>query len=404
MTLKGKRILLGLTGGIAAFKAAQLVRSLVSAGCDVRVVMTGAACRFITPVTMQAVSGQRVYTDLWDSSVADNMAHIELSRDRDLIVVAPASADFMAKAARGLADDLLSTLVLARRCGLVLAPAMNVEMWENPATQRNVKRLRDDGIVIAGPASGDQACGETGPGRMLEADQILAEIEAYFQPRLLAGKHVLVTAGPTVEPIDPVRAITNASSGKMGYAVARAAREAGASVTLVSGPTALEAPAGVKRIGVRTAQEMFAAVKNLVDGTDIFISVAAVADYRVANASAQKIKKGARKGMTLELTENPDILAYVAATKKPPFCVGFAAESEKLAAHATEKRRSKRIPLLAANLAQEALGADDNALTLFDDAGEHKLGRGPKLDQARKLVAHISAMLGAKKKAGRAQA
>lgn len=404
MTLKGKRILLGLTGGIAAFKAAQLVRSLATAGCDVRVVMTEAACRFITPVTMQALSGQRVYTDLWDASVADNMAHIELSRDRDLIVVAPASADFMAKAARGLADDLLSTLVLARRCGLLLAPAMNVEMWQNPATRRNVKRLRDDGIVIAGPASGDQACGETGPGRMLEADQIVAEIEAFFQPRLLSGKHVLVTAGPTVEPIDPVRAITNASSGKMGYAVARAAREAGASVTLVSGPTALEAPSGVARISVRTAQEMFDAVKNSIDGADIFISVAAVADYRVANASAQKIKKGGRKGLTLELTENPDILAYVAGLKKPPFCVGFAAESEKLAEHAMEKRRSKRVPLLAANLAQEALGADDNALTLFDDAGEHKLGRGPKLDQARKLVAHLSAMLGKKQKAGRAQA
>ena len=394
MTLKGKRILLGLTGGIAAFKSAELVRSLVKAGCDVRVVMTEAACRFITPVTMQALSGQRVYTDLWDASVPDNMAHIELSRDRDLIVVAPASADFMAKAARGLAGDLLSTMVLARRCALMLAPAMNVEMWDNPATQRNVKRLRGDGVVIAGPAAGAQACGETGMGRMLEAEQIAIEIEAFFQPRLLAGKHVLVTAGPTVEPIDPVRAITNASSGKMGYAVARAAREAGASVTLVSGPTALEAPAGVTRIGVRTAQEMFDAVKKSLAGADIFIAVAAVADYRVANVAAQKIKKGGRKGITLELTENPDILAHVAGMKKPPFCVGFAAESEKLAEHAMEKRRRKRLPLLAANLAQEALGADDNALTLFDDAGEHKLGRGPKLEQARKLVAHISAMLG----------
>jgi phosphopantothenoylcysteine decarboxylase/phosphopantothenate--cysteine ligase len=261
-----------------------------------------------------------------------------------------------------------------------------------------VKRLRDDGVVIAGPVAGDQACGETGMGRMLEARQIAAEIEAFFQPRVLAGKHVLVTAGPTVEPIDPVRAITNASSGKMGYAVARAAREAGASVTLVSGPTSLEAPAGVERIGVGTAREMFDAVKKSVSGADIFISVAAVSDYRVTNASAQKIKKGARQGMTLELTENPDILAYVAGLKKPPFCVGFAAESEKLAAHARQKRRRKGIPLLAANLAQQALGADDNALTLFDDAGMHKLGRGPKLEQARKLVAHIAAMLKKKKR------
>ena len=360
--------------------------------------MTEAACRFITPVTMQALSGQRVWTDLWDPGVPDNMAHIELSRDRDLIVVAPASADFMAKVARGLADDLLSTLVLARRCALMLAPAMNVEMWDNAATRRNVKRLRGDGVAIAGPAAGDQACGETGMGRMLEAREIVAEIEAFFQPRLLAGRHVLITAGPTVEPIDPVRAITNASSGKMGYAVARAANEAGASVTLVSGPTALEAPAGVKRISVRTAREMFDAVRKSVNDADVFVAVAAVADYRVVNPSAQKIKKGARKAMTLELTENPDILAHVAGLPKPPFCVGFAAESEKLAAHAREKRRRKGIPLLAANLAQEALGADDNALTLFDDAGEHSFGRSSKLEQARKLVAHIAAMLAKKKK------
>ena len=397
MTLKGKRILLGLTGGIAAFKSAELVRSLARAGSDVRVVMTEAACRFITPMTMQALSGQRVWTDLWDPGVPDNMAHIELSRDRDLVVVAPASADFMAKAARGLAGDLLSALVLARRCALMLAPAMNVEMWNHPATRRNLKRLRGDGVLIAGPASGDQACGETGMGRMLEARQIVAEIEAYFQPRVLAGKRVLITAGPTVEPIDPVRSVTNASSGKMGYAVARAAREAGADVTLISGPTSLEAPDGVERISVRTANEMLGAVKKSVNGADVFIAVAAVADYRVADASAQKIKKGGRKGMTLELTENPDILAWVAALKNRPFCVGFAAESEKLAEHARDKRRRKGIPLLAANLAQDALGAEDNALTLFDDAGEHSLGRSSKLDQARQLVAHIAAMLAKKK-------
>lgn len=393
MTLKGKRILLGMTGGIAAYKVCELARLLGKEGCDVRVAMTEAATRFITPVTMQALTGQTVWTDLWDPRVADNMSHIELSRDRDLILVAPASADFLAKAAQGLADDLLSTLVLARRCALMVAPAMNVEMWDNPATQRNLRTLREDGIAFAGPAAGDQACGETGMGRMLEPEQILAEVEAWFQPKMLAGKRVLVTAGPTEEPIDPVRVITNSSSGKMGFAVARAAREAGASVTLISGPVALATPHGVERVSVRSAQQMFNEVKAAVDGSDVFISVAAVADWRMKKPSARKLKKVNGRAPTLEFEENPDILAWVAARKKAPFCVGFAAESEKVEANAKAKRLRKGVPLIAANLAQEALGADDNAITLFDARGEHSLGRGPKLEQARKLLAHVAGML-----------
>jgi phosphopantothenoylcysteine decarboxylase/phosphopantothenate--cysteine ligase len=398
MTLKGKRLLLGITGGVAAYKAAQLARLLVKAGADVRVAMTDAATRFVTPVTLQALSGQTAWTDLWDPRVPDNMGHIELSRDRELIIVAPASADFLGKVAGGLAGDLLSTLCLARRCPLMVAPAMNVEMWENPAMQRNLHTLRGDGVYFAGPAAGDQACGEVGMGRMLEPEQIVEEIEAFFQPKLLAGKRVLVTAGPTEEAIDPVRAITNASSGRMGYAVARAAREAGARVTLVSGPVALASPAGVERVSVRSADQMLEAVKKAVGACDVFIAVAAVADYRVKNRAAHKIKK-ATGGMTLELAENPDILAYVAAMKNAPFCVGFAAESERLAENARAKRAKKKIPLLAANLAQNALGAEDNDITLFDDAGEHPLGHGPKLQLARELVAHIAGMLAGEKRA-----
>ena len=397
-SISGKRILLGLTGGIAAYKAAELSRLLVKSGCDLRVVMTASATRFITPVTLQALSGKPVHTDLWDASIPDNMGHIELSRDRDLIVIAPASADFMAKLAHGLADDLLSTLCLARDCPLMVAPAMNRQMWDNAATQRNARQLAEDGVLLAGPGAGEQACGETGMGRMLEAGALFEEIEAFFQPKLLKGRRVLVTAGPTIEPIDPVRAITNASSGKMGYAVARAAREAGAQVTLVSGPTALAAPAGVVRIDVKTAAQMFAEVKRAAGAVDVFISVAAVADYRAARPSEQKIKKGSARGMAVELVENPDILAHVAGLAKPPFCVGFAAESEKLAQHAREKRARKKVPLIAANLAQDALGADENAITLFDAEGEHALGRGPKIDQARKLIAHLAGMLGKRRR------
>ena len=393
MTLTGKRILLGVTGGIAAYKSAELARRLVKAGYDVRVVMTEAATRFITPVTMQALTGQAVWADLWDARVPDNMAHIELSRDRDLMVVAPASADFLAKLAQGLADDLLSTLCVARRCPLLVAPAMNVEMWQNAATQRNVARLREDGIAFAGPAAGDQACGEVGLGRMLEPAEIAAEVEALLQPKALAGRRVLVTAGPTEEPIDPVRVITNASSGKMGYAVARAAQEAGAQVTLVSGPVSLATPAGVARVDVRTAQEMFDAVKKAASRSDVFISVAAVADYKVKAPSASKIKKANGRPVTLELEENPDILAYVAGMKDAPYCVGFAAESQDLEKNAMEKRAKKKVPVIAGNLAPQAIGADDNAIRLYDARGAHDLGRGPKIELARKLVAYVAEQL-----------
>jgi phosphopantothenoylcysteine decarboxylase / phosphopantothenate---cysteine ligase len=396
MALTGKRIVLGITGGIAAYKAAELARLLVRSGADVRVALTEAGARFVTPVTLQALSGQPVWSDLWDARVPDNMGHIELSRDRELIVVAPASADFMAKVAHGLADDLLSTLCLARRCPLLLAPAMNVEMWENAATQSNLQLLQAHGVMLAGPAAGDQACGEVGMGRMLEPSQLISEIENLFQPKLLTGKRVLVTAGPTEEPIDPVRVLTNTSSGKMGYAVARAAREAGAEVTLVSGPVALATPSGVTRIDVRTAEEMFEAVKKAAKSCDVFVSVAAVADYRVKNRAAQKLKKG-NGGVSLELEENPDILAWVAALPQPPFCVGFAAESEDLARHAREKRLKKRVPLIAANLAQEALRGDENSITLYDESGEHPLGRGAKLELARKLLEHVAGMLPPKK-------
>ena len=397
MTLTGKKVLLGLTGGIAAYKSADLTRRLVKAGVDVRVAMTDAAARFITPVTMQALSGQPVWTDLWDPRVPDNMGHIELSRDRDLIVVAPASADFLARLANGLADDLLSGLCMARRCPLLVAPAMNVEMWQNPATQRNLARLREDGVVVAGPAAGDQACGEIGLGRMLEPADIVREVEVALGPKALSGRRVLVTAGPTEEPIDPVRVLTNSSSGKMGYAVARAAREAGADVTLVSGPVSLSAPAGVSRVNVRTADEMFDAVKKAAPNSDLFISVAAVADYKVRNRSAAKIKKANGKPITLELEENPDILAYVAGMKDAPFCVGFAAESEDLEKNAMQKRTKKKVPVIAANLAPQAIGADDNAIRLYDAKGVHDLGRGPKIDLARKLVAHVAALLPRKK-------
>jgi phosphopantothenoylcysteine decarboxylase/phosphopantothenate--cysteine ligase len=396
MALTGKRILVGITGGIAAYKAAELVRALVRAGADVRVALTQAGGRFVTPVTLQALSGQPVWTDLWDARVPDNMGHIELSRDRELMVVAPASADFMAKVAHGLADDLLSALCLARRCPLLLAPAMNVEMWENAATQSNLQLLQAHGVMLAGPAAGDQACGEVGMGRMLEVPELLSQVENFFQPKLLAGRRVLVTAGPTEEPVDPVRVLTNTSSGKMGYAIARAAHEAGASVTLVSGPVALATPPGVARTDVRTAAEMFEAVKKAVASCDMFISVAAVSDYRVKNRAAQKLKKG-NGGVSLELEENPDILAWVAALPQPPFCIGFAAESEKLGQHAREKRAKKNIPLIAANLAGEALGSDDNSITLYDERGEHPLGRGPKLELARKLLQHAAGMLAPQK-------
>jgi phosphopantothenoylcysteine decarboxylase / phosphopantothenate---cysteine ligase len=390
--VSGKRLLLGLTGGIASYKAAELARLLVKAGADVRVAMTEAACRFITPTTMQALSGKAVYSDMWDARIPDGMGHIALSRDRDLILVAPASADFLAKLAHGLAGDLLSAVCLARRCPLAVVPAMNVEMWGNPATQRNLASLRQDGVRVLGPAEGDQACGETGFGRMLEPQEIFDEVNILLGPKLLHGVQLLVTAGPTYEPIDTVRGITNLSSGKMGYAVAQAAAEAGAEVTLVSGRTTLEAPAGVRRIDVVTAKEMYDAVMECIPGCKVFIAVAAVADYHVLGAKSSKIKRS-DGNLTLELVPNLDILAAVAARKSPPFCVGFAAETEDLRRYAQEKRKRKKIPLIAANLAQEAFGREDNALTLFDDDGEHVLPRAPKIALGRQLIAHIANML-----------
>jgi phosphopantothenoylcysteine decarboxylase / phosphopantothenate---cysteine ligase len=396
--LGNKRILLGLTGGIAAYKSAELLRELQRRGADIQVVMTDSACRFITPLTMQALSGKPVYVEMWDDRMPNGMPHIELSRDRDLVVVAPATADFIAKLVHGAADDLLSTLCLARECPLMVAPAMNRQMWENPATQRNVAQMRQDGIVVLGPDAGDQACGEVGMGRMLEPLHLVREISAWFQPKLLSGTHVLVTAGPTFEPIDPVRGLTNRSSGKMGYAVARAAIEAGARVTLISGPTAIETPPAAQAIRVETAREMLNAVNAHVKDADIFIAVAAVADYYVANSNAQKIKK--EGGVpALELALNPDIVESVAKRPNPPFCVGFAAESEKLEEHAEAKRRRKKLPLLAANLVQSAIDTDDNELVLFDEEGSHRLGRSAKLEQARMLIRHIAKLYRPRKSA-----
>ncbi|MGZ8201752.1 MAG: bifunctional phosphopantothenoylcysteine decarboxylase/phosphopantothenate--cysteine ligase CoaBC [Burkholderiales bacterium] len=386
-----KKILLGITGGLAAYKSAELVRRLSERGFDVHVVMTEAACGFITPATMQALSGNPVYTSMWDARVPDSMAHIALSRNKDLIVVAPATADFIAKVAHGLADDLLSTLCLARECPLALAPAMNLQMWENAANQRNVQQLMRDGVKMLGPASGDQACGEVGMGRMLEAVGIAERVAGLLAPKALKGVRMLVTAGPTFEAIDAVRGLTNRSSGKMGYAVARAAVEAGAEVTLVSGPTGLATPAGVERVNVVSAGDMLGAVKQRVANADVFVSVAAVADYTPRKVSEQKIKKS-EANLTLELVPTTDILAYVAGLPKPPFCVGFAAESEKLSEYAESKRKRKKLPLLAANLAQDAIGADESEITLFDDNGAHPLPRGPKEALARQLVAHIAAL------------
>lgn len=390
------RVLLGLTGGIAAYKGAELCRLLVSDGADVQVVMTKAACRFVTRVTMQALSGKPVYTDLWDDHVPNGMGHIELSRDRDLIVVAPASADFLGKIAAGLADDLLSTLCLARECTLLVAPAMNRQMWENASTRRNVQTLAGDGVRIAGPASGDQACGEVGPGRMLEAEGIHGEILAVLRRPVLAGVRVMVTAGSTYEAIDAVRGITNRSSGRMGYAVAQAALEAGAQVTLVAGSTAaLVPPARARLVPVESAQDMLEAVNANVADCDIFIGVAAVADYRVAKPAAHKMKK-TDQPLTLELVPTVDILAGVAARPKPPFCVGFAAESQDLERFAEDKRRRKKLPLIVANLAQEAIGAEESELLLLDEAGRHLLTKAPKLTQARLLVDHIARLYGSR--------
>jgi phosphopantothenoylcysteine decarboxylase/phosphopantothenate--cysteine ligase len=391
--LNGKRLVLGVTGGIAAYKAAELARLFVKDGAEVHAVLTQSGAQFVTPATFQALTGRPAWTDMWDARMPDNMAHIDLSRGADAIVVAPASADFLAKLAHGLADDLLSTLCLARDCPLIVAPAMNRQMWENPATQRNKSQLAQDGVIVLGPASGEQACGETGPGRMLEAAELHDAVVGFFQPKVLAGLHVLLTAGPTFEALDPVRGLTNLSSGKMGFALARAARDAGASVTLVSGPVALPTPAGVVRVDVLSAGEMREAVLRHVRETDIFIGVAAVADYRPEQTAAQKIKKVAQP-LTLTLQPNPDILAEIAALPQPPFCVGFAAESENLDEYAQGKRLAKKLPLVVGNLVMHGLGGDDNRVVMFDDQGRHPLGPAPKVEIARGIVGHIGQMLG----------
>lgn len=393
MELTGKRIALGVTGGIAAYKAAEIVRLLVKQGASVQVVMTEAATHFVTPVTFQALSGNPVFTDQWDPRIGNNMAHIDLSREADALLIAPASADFLAKVAHGLADDLLTTLTLARDCPLLLAPAMNRQMWENAATQRNITTLRGDAITLLGPDCGAQACGESGLGRMLEPDEIVAELIASFQPKQLAGKKILLTAGPTFEAIDPVRGITNLSSGKMGFALARAAREAGAEVTLISGPVCLPTPYGVKRIDVTNALEMYLEVMARAKAQDVFIGVAAVADFRPKATAEHKFKKDGTTAPAIDLVQNPDILAEVAALKKPPFCVGFAAESQNLAQYAEKKRLSKKVPLIVGNLVQDGVGKDDNSLILFDDHGQTPLPPGPKLALSRILVGHIAKLL-----------
>ncbi|OQS35858.1 bifunctional phosphopantothenoylcysteine decarboxylase/phosphopantothenate--cysteine ligase CoaBC [Chromobacterium haemolyticum] len=390
--MTSKKILLGITGGVAAYKAAELTRLLVKAGHSVEVVMTASATRFVTPATFQALSGHAVYTDLWDERPSNAMAHIDLSRRADVFLIAPATANTLFKLAHGACDDLLSTLAAARACPLIVAPAMNRQMWDNPPNQRNMAQLRADGVAVFGPANGAQACGETGEGRMLEPEEIAELLEGFFCAKVLAGKKVLLTAGPSYEAIDTVRGITNISSGKMGYALARACRDAGAEVTLISGPTGMEAPLGMRRVDAASARQMHDAVMAEVGQSDIFISVAAVADYRVKNPSAHKIKKGATPP-TLELEENPDILATVASLPAAPFCVGFAAESQNLLEFAEAKRQRKKLPLLVANLAQQAMGADDNQVVLLDRDGPHSLPSMPKPDVARAIVEHLAKLL-----------
>ncbi len=387
-----RRILVGVTGGVAAYKSAELVRLLVKSDVDVQVAMTEGAQRFITPLTLQALSGKPVLTDLWNTGEvngkANGMGHIELTRGVDAVVVAPATADFIARLANGACDDLLSTLCVARdhrACRLYVAPAMNREMWDNPATQRNVERLRADGIHIIGPAPGEQACGEVGMGRMEEPEAIAAAVLNSFAPKRLSGKKVMVTAGPTFEAIDPVRGITNRSSGKMGYAIASAARELGADVTLISGPVSLAAPGGSKVIAITSADDMFDAVMRNIADIDLFFSVAAVSDYALAAPHAEKLKKNGHN-LSLELQPTRDILAAVAALPKPPFCVGFAAETQNIGENAAKKRQIKKIPLIVANSARTAIGADDNEVTIFDKDGAHPLPRASKQVVARQIV------------------
>lgn len=388
---KVPRIVLGITGGIAAYKSAELTRLLRNADIEVQIVMTNAGTKFITPMTLQALSGNPVFLDAWDSRIGNNMAHIELSRAADAILIAPASADFLAKIANGIADDLLSTLVLARRstCPLLVAPAMNREMWENPATKRNIARLIADGVTVLGPEEGDQACGETGLGRMREPTALLAGVQSLCAPKSLIGRHALVTAGPTFERIDPVRGITNSSSGKMGYAIAQVLIDAGARVMIVSGPTSIPPPIGATFVKVVSASQMFEAVKDNLADVDLFFGVAAVSDYTPESPKTQKIKKTTGK-MTIDLVPTVDILAWVATQSRAPFCVGFAAESENVVEYARKKRENKKIPMIVANLATTAMGADDNEVTIVDESGEFPISRSAKAEIARAIVDHAT--------------
>jgi phosphopantothenoylcysteine decarboxylase/phosphopantothenate--cysteine ligase len=403
LELAGKHIVLGLSGGIACYKSAELCRALIKAGATVQVVMTEAAAQFITPVTLQALSGRPVYSSQWDSREPNSMAHINLSREADAILIAPCSADFIARLVQGRADELLSLMCLARPLGqvpLLVAPAMNREMYAHPATQRNLAQLVADGATVLGVGNGFQACGETGDGRMLEPDELLEDLVAFFSPKVLSGQRVLVTAGPTYEAIDPVRGITNLSSGKMGFAIARAAREAGAEVTLVAGPVSLATPRGVTRIDVKSASNMLDTVMGRVQAATVFIATAAVADWRPAATSTQKIKKdGSGQTPQLEFTENTDILATVAQSPAAQtgqlFCVGFAAESHDLLENAQAKRLRKRVPLLVGNIGPDTFGQDHNALLLIDAKGSLELPRASKLSLARRLVREIAGRMAA---------
>ena len=398
-SLANKKIVLGISGGIAAYKSAELVRALIQEGAEVQVVMSESAMQFITPVTMQALSGKPVYSSQWDARITNNMAHIELSRGADAILIAPASADLMAKLSLGLADDLLTTMCLARDCPLLIAPAMNLQMWGHSATQRSLKRLEDDGVIVLGPGSGDQACGEVGMGRMLEPSELCEQLVAFFQPQVLSGKRVLITAGPTFEAIDPVRGITNRSSGKMGFAIAQTAVEAGAEVHLIAGPcdlpTPLQSTGRIKRTNVITGEEMHRATLASAN-CDVFFAVAAVADWTIANRASQKIKRQEQSGLHLEFRSNPDILldmAKLANRKSKPYCVGFAAETDRLGKHSKEKRIRKGIPMIVGNIGPATFGLDTNEILVVDERGNQNLGRASKLELARKLIAIVSSRL-----------
>src|SRR6516225_618738 len=397
--MHGKHILLGVTGGIAAYKSPDLVRRLRERGAEVQVVMTAAAREFVTPVTFQAVSGRTVRSDLWDAAAEAAMGHIELARWADAVLIAPASADFLARLASGLADDLLTTLCLATGAPVPVAPAINHLMWGNAATRHNIATLGERGVQIYGPAEGDQACGETGPGRMLEPLELLARLESQLAPAdgALAGRRVLITAGPTRERIDPVRFISNRSSGKMGFAVAQAAREAGATVVLVAGPVSLPTPAGVARVDVESAADMLAAVLRELPGTDLFISTAAVADYRPARAAGQKIKK-TTDTLELAMERTADVLATVAARSDRPFVVGFAAETEAVEQNARTKLMKKNLDMIAANDVghDKAFDCEDNQLIVLSRAARHELARAGKLTLARGLIALIAQELAAR--------